>query len=59
MTPKQLNTLKKLGIDPDKSEEDILHDLINLADWLYDELEREESIKFIREIRRLIKRPSN
>lgn len=59
MTPKEIYILEKLGIDASKSNDEILHDLINLADWLYDELERDEQIRFLREIRRLIQKPTN
>lgn len=59
MTPKQLNTLEKLGVDTSKSEEEILVDLINIAEWLHDELERDEQTRFLRDIRRTIQKPSN
>lgn len=59
MTPEQLHILKKLGIDSEKSEEDILHDLINLSEWLYDELEKDEKERFMKELRRITKKPTN
>lgn len=59
MNSRQLHIIKKLGIDSEKSEEDILHDLINLSEWLYDELEKDEQTRFLKEIKRLVTKPTN
>jgi hypothetical protein len=58
MTPKQLYILEKLGLDINKPEEEIFESIINLADYLYKELEIDERERFMREIKRL-KNPTN
>lgn len=59
MTPRTYHILKKLGINPDKNKDEVFLDLLNIADFLFDELERDEKERFRREIRRLISKPSS
>ena len=50
--------LKKLGINPKNSSREILEDLLNVAEYLYEELEKSEIEKFRAELKRL-KQPTN
>lgn len=59
MTPRELHIFKKLGIDPDRPREEVLQDLLNLADYLYNCLEEDEKTRFMKELRRLILKPTN
>jgi hypothetical protein len=58
MDKQQIQKLKKLGISTDKNTIDIFEDLINVAIYLYEELEIKEEDRFKVELFRL-KKPSN
>jgi hypothetical protein len=58
MDSQQILRLKRLGIDTDKNTIDIFEDLINVAIYLYEELEIKEEDRFKVELFRL-KKPSN
>jgi hypothetical protein len=58
MDKQQILRLKRLGIDTDKNTIDIFEDLINVAIYLYEELEIKEEDRFKVELFRL-KKPSN
>jgi len=59
MTPRQIYILDKLGIDTNQTNEDILSNLIELSEWLYDELEKEEESRFAKELKRLTQTKTN
>jgi hypothetical protein len=58
MDKQQIQKLKKLGINTDNTTIEIFQDLINVAIYLYEELEIKEEDRFKVELFRL-KKPSN
>lgn len=50
--------LKKLGINTQNSNREIFEDLLNLSEYLYDQLDRSEIDRFRAELKRL-KQPTN
>lgn len=53
MDTRQIRVLDKLGIDPSQNLDVIFENLLNLAEFLYDETEKSEEQRFQQEIRRL------
>jgi hypothetical protein len=58
MDETQIQILKKLGIDTSNTTIDIVCDLVNVAEYLYDQLEQTEIERFRAELKR-IKNPTN
>jgi protein-tyrosine-phosphatase len=58
MDETQIQILKKLGININNTTIDIVCDLVNVADYLYDQLEQTEIERFRAELKR-IKNPTN
>lgn len=58
MDETQIQVLKKLGINTNNTTIDIVVDLVNVADYLYDQLEQTEMERFRAELKR-IKNPTN
>jgi hypothetical protein len=58
MDETQIQILKKLGIDTNNTTIDIVCDLVNVAEYLYDQLEQTEIERFRAELKR-IKNPTN
>jgi len=58
MDETQIQVLKKLGINTNNTTIDIVGDLVNVADYLYDQLEQTEMERFRSELKR-IKNPTN
>lgn len=58
MSAEQLFLLERLGIDTTKSFEEMFNDLLHVAEFLYDETERNEQDRFRMELNR-IKKPTN
>lgn len=59
MDSSQIKTLKKLGIDTNKPTIEIFEDLLNVAEFLYEETEKTEIERFRRELERLLQKPTN
>lgn len=59
MDSQQIQKLKKLGINTDRNTIDIFEDLINVAIYLYDELEIKEEYRLRIEINRVTKKSTN
>lgn len=53
-----ITLLAKLGINHKNKESDILIDLLNVSEYLYDQLEEKEMERFRAELER-IKKPTN
>ncbi len=55
MTKRELQILENLGFDISRPKEEILSNLIRLADYLYKEVALSEKQRFLRDIDRLKK----
>ena len=58
MLDREIKTLKKLGIDTRKPIKEVLIDLINVSEFLWDKVEETEQDRFKQELER-IKKPTN